>query len=738
MHQQALVPMCLVFGLASGLARGQTLSDLDSASHVVMPQATGFSLRGDQPRVEIKRVLATVRIADQSATTTLELQLANPGARDAEAILLVPVPDEAVVTAFAFAGAAREPTAKVLSRDEARRLYDGIVARLRDPALLEFAGQNVVRSSLFPVPARGTQRVRLTYEHLLSCEGERADYLLPRSESLAVQVPWQIEVDLTSSSPLASVYSPSHELVTERRGDSHWHLATTAASATNPGPFRLSFLRARTGLAASLFAYPDPKVGGGYFLLMAGLPVARAEHPAAREVTLVLDRSGSMAGAKMEQAKAAARQVIAALEPADSFNILDYATSVSSFAPSPVAKSTATERAALAYLEAVRPGGGTNIHDALLEALRQPRSGDRLPIVLFLTDGLPTVGETGERAIRELVERGNAERRRIFTFGVGADVNAPLLDRIADLTRAKATYVLPGADVELPVAQVFARLAGPRLANLELTALEALGTCRTREVIPSPPPDLFEGDQLIVTGQYLGTSPLWFRVAGDAGGARRTFEFTFDLDRASTRNAFVPRLWASRRIAELVDRVREMGEGTPPAARDARFRELTDEILALSTEFGILSEYTSFLATEGSDLGHWQSLSDACGRELGERAVRARSGLVGVAQACNFNDRKWQAQLNYRNRFWNGDAQLVQSSAVQQVCDRAFFASGERWVEGGLVGKEARVATIVEWGSDAHRRLLDELIAEGRAGVLSLHGEILLDHRGQTILIHNR
>jgi Ca-activated chloride channel family protein len=324
-------------------------------------------------------VLAAVRIVDQTATTTLEVALANPGARDAEAVLLVPVPDDAVVSAFAFAGAASEPTAKVLARDEARRLYDGIVAKLRDPALLEFAGVNLVRSSVFPVPAGGTQCVRLTYEHLLSGDGGRLDYVLPRSESLAARVPWQIEVDLRASSPIASAYSPSHELITERREESHWHLATTARCAADPGPFRLSFLATRAGLAASLFAYPDPKVGGGYFLLMAGLPVARDERAAAREVTLVLDRSGSMAGAKMEQAKAAARQVIAALSPADAFNLIDYATAVSSFASAPVAKTRETERAALAYLEAVRPGGGTNLHDALLEALRQPHAGERLP-----------------------------------------------------------------------------------------------------------------------------------------------------------------------------------------------------------------------------------------------------------------------------------------------------------------------------------------------------------------------
>ncbi|MCA8967957.1 MAG: VWA domain-containing protein, partial [Planctomycetes bacterium] len=191
---------------------------------------------------------------------------------------------------------------------------------------------------------------------------------------------------------------------------------------------------------------------------------------------------------------------------------------VATFAAGPVRRTRESVLAARAYLAAIRPTGGTNVHDALLEALRQPHTEGTLPIVLFLTDGLPTVGRTSEVEIREMVAKANVAGRRIFTFGVGNDVNVPLLDRISDATRATATYVLPDEDVELKVAKVFRRLYGPVLADVELEVVGpdgAVDTRRVRELMPERVPDLFEGDQLVLLGQYRGEEPLRFRLSGN-------------------------------------------------------------------------------------------------------------------------------------------------------------------------------------------------------------------------------
>ena len=256
-------------------------------------------------------------VVNQVATTALDIHLRNPGGRRIEAELIVPVPDGAVVRGFAFRGNAGEPTARILPREEARRVYDEIVMRTRDPAMLEFAGYNLVRSSVFPVEANGEQTLRLTYEVLLPAEGDRVDYLLPRSESLQYGVPWTVSMTIRSKRPISTAYSPSHQIETDRRGPGELIVRTVGGESRDPGAFRLSYLLEQTELSASLLAYPDPKTGGGYFLLLAAPPAPASRSGEARsvkrELTLVVDRSGSMQGRKIEQVRETAKTIIGAL-----------------------------------------------------------------------------------------------------------------------------------------------------------------------------------------------------------------------------------------------------------------------------------------------------------------------------------------------------------------------------------------------------------------------------------------
>ena len=741
------VAFCLVSGGVWAQTSSRSYRPL--ASNVVVPQTRSFAIDA-RGTVQITQVSVGISILEQVATTVMDVSLRNPTGSRLEAELIVPVPDGAVLRGFTFQGPAKEPKAQVLPKDEARKIYDAIVAKVRDPALLEFIGYNLIRSSVFPVDARGTQKVRLTYETLLPADGSRVDYLLPRSESLGYRIPWQISVRIRSKRPISTVYSPSHRLETTRLGPNEVTGRIAAEATREPGSFRLSYLLGQDGVTASLLAYPDPKLNGGYFLLLAGLPaklpVGKDAPMIRREVTMVFDRSGSMTGEKIQQVREAALQILGGLEEGEAFNIIAYNETVNFFAKAPVKKEEASVKAARVYLRSMNARGGTNIHDALLEALRQKPTEEMLPIVLFLTDGLPTIGQTSEVAIRDVALKGNPYERRIFTFGVGEDVNTPLLDKIALETRGTATYVLPKEDVEVKVAEAFKRLDGPVLADTALSVVAKDGESaprRVRDLIPSKLPDLYKGDQLVLLGQYFGEDPLTFEVSGNYLGKKRAFRFSFGLDKATTRNAFVPRLWASRKIAVLVDAIRQLGANGGPlptfgnAVADPKLKELVEEIVRLSTEFGILTEYTAFLAREGTDLSQRSQVLAKANTLFVDRAMNTRSGLGAVNQSANFTYQIGQQELNFANGYFDANMNRIEVTTVQQISDRAFYRRGGRWVDSRIVDKESKIEPkkVIEFGSADFRKLASRLAEEGRQGTISLRGDILMVVDGDPVLV---
>ncbi|MBN2018611.1 MAG: VWA domain-containing protein [Sedimentisphaerales bacterium] len=714
------------------------------ALNVIVPQSRRIAFF--QPEtgeaIAITDVKVLIDILESTATTTIEIRLENRTNRRQEAELLLPVPDDVVIRGFAYDGPGGEITAKILAKDEARRIYEQLVAKIRDPALVEFIGYRLIRSSVFPVEPRGKQKVRITYEHLLETDGDRVDYVLPRTESLDYDVPWEITVNIRAKRAISTVYSPSHKVEIVRSDEKNLKVKLAEKARREPGPFRLSYLHEHNGVTASMLAYPDDKVGGGYFLLIAGLPAEppkSADQKIKREITLVIDQSGSMRNEKIEQVKEAALQVIAGLEKGEAFNIIVYSNTVQRFSPNAVIKTDETAKAAKAYIEGITASGGTNIYDALKAALEQKPTEDMLPIVLFLTDGLPTVGQTSEVAIRELVIKSNPYKRRVFTFGVGVDLNAPLLDKIASESKGKSEFVLPKEDVEVKIGKVFQGLKGPVLADVELEVLGNNGkpaVGRTRDILPDRMPDLFEGDQVILLGQYVGTDPITFKLNGNYLGRKRAFQFTFEFDKATVKNGFVPRLWASRKIAQLIDAVRQMGAEPGTSTTDPKIKELVDEIVKLSMEYGILTEYTAFLATDGTNLADRDEVLREAGRSL-DRALEIRSGSAGVSQSKNVMAQKAQQTLNIHNTYLNDHMEEVLVTNVQQINSQAYYRKGNRWVDSRLVSRESDIkpSRVIEFATPEYFELVAKLAKASQQGSVARQGDILLMVDGEPVLV---
>ncbi len=721
---------CFLFAIALSLtSSGLTAGDHDEvtwwhARRHVHPVVPVMRVRPDQP-ITVESVTLDLEATDQRARTAMTVQVRNRGSSRAEAVLLLPLPAGAVVRSFGFSGPGGELEARLLPADEARATYRSIVSKMLDPALLEFAGAQLLRSSVFPVEPGATQAVRLTFEQVLESHDGRVDWQLPRAEALAGDQPWAIRARISGSGPIGAVYAPAQNLVESRREERRVELKLEGRAA--PGAIRLSWcLRDRAPLSVIGF----PEGDGGVFALLAEGPPPGSAKPIPREITVVLDRSGSMAGDKWSQAKGAVTQVLAALSANESANLLLFNEGVDPFARAPLAMNETNQKTLRDWLEASRPSGGTNIHEALAAALAQPVQAGTLPLILFLTDGLPTIGLTSELAIRTRAG-DNPAGRRIFCVGIGHDANAPLLDKLAEIGRGRARHLPPGADIEVAVGELIKALGRPVLASPEIAA----DAGRVLDQQPRRLRDAFAGEQILVTGRYAGRAPCRIALTGAlADGARWERSITFDPATADPCAGWVARLWAQRRIAELVDQARELG--ADGRSNPARLSELTRDIVRLSTQYGILTEYTAFLATEGAPMpamalgatreerARWDAAAAPVMKratdELQHKGLDSRSG--GQAQASSLNNGRYrESDKPAENAIMNAAGKTERYTGVRQFANSSAWQRGNRWIEAGADGTPTQRVTF---GSSEHLALAERLAKSGRQSLLANDGEV--------------
>ncbi|MEP0548040.1 MAG: VIT and VWA domain-containing protein [Rhodothermales bacterium] len=674
----------------------------------------------DRP-VEMASLEIDGRIVDQVAEVTVRQTLFNPNERPVETEFLFPIPPDAAVQDLVLLVDGQELTGEVLPKDEARRRYEEIVRRMIDPALMEYAGYGLYRTSVFPVPARGESTVVFRYTEVAARDGDRVTFSYPFGLARQQDAVGRLRIGLTITGEAGAVYSPSHDVEIEReRGRTR--VRFNADDVRLERDFRLIYEPASDGpVSATLLSHWPRGAQDGYFLLLASPEVREvAEQALPKTVVFVIDRSGSMAGRKMEQAKDALSFVLDNLGDDDLFNVVAYDDRVETFEPELQRYSPETRRAALDYVDGLRPGGSTNIDGALTEALGLLGDDGRPAYVLFLTDGLPTAGEQGEGAIAANADRANGAHARIFSFGVGYDVNARLLERLAATSGGTTEYVRPEDDLEASVAALYTRLTSPVLSGLEI----AFDGTRVNRAYPRALPDLFEGSQVVWAGRYTRGGDVTVRLTGRAGDDTHTMTFRADLaaegDRA--RHSFIEPLWASRRVADLLEQIDLNGQN----------EELVDELVALSTRYGILTPYTSFLAEEEGAF--------AAGNVQVQRAqddlmqLESVSGADGVGQRSMRADLAAKAQAPSSTVFYGADGGRREVSTVQTVGTRAFYQRGTLWIDAGLLETEPGDAREIEQFSDAYFELARQLPEESVV-YLTFDEDVLVELDGEAFLI---
>jgi Ca-activated chloride channel family protein len=540
------------------------------------------------PPLALLRHEVRVKIDGQVARTRVEQVFRNHTDRQLEATYIFPVPKGASVRKFSMWVGGKEVRGELVEAAKARSIYEGIVRRTQDPGLLEYLGQDLLRLRVFPIPPRGDQKVAVSFSAVAPAENGLVQYRYPLKtdgKAVATLEKFSLTVHLQSQHPLTNIYSPTHAITVTRPGDRE----ASVVFAKNQGLLDRDFLLyyAAGGKDVGLTALTHrPEAGrDGYFLmLISPRPELSKARQVPRDMVFVLDTSGSMRGKRMEQARAALQFCLENLRPGDRFGLMNFATTVNKYNEQLLPANTTELARARKWVEGLEATGGTAINDALAAALEM-RSADaaRVFTVVFFTDGRPTIGETDPEKILKSVQAKNTAATRIFTFGVGDDVNATFLDALADQTRAVSSYVRESEDITAKVGGLYAKISNPVLTNLKL---QVTGGIKLSEVYPPRLPDLFHGTQLVVLGRYSGQGHTAVRLSGSVGKEAQEFVYeTVFPKKTSEGRAFVEDLWARRKVGYMLDEIRRNGEK----------KELVDEVVALAKRYGITTPYTSYL-----------------------------------------------------------------------------------------------------------------------------------------------
>jgi len=526
----------------------------------------------------------------------------NRGGRVGEADFMFPLPKGAAFQDLKLSINGEMVSGETMSADRARQIYEEIVRRQRDPALLEWMGYGLLRARIFPIAPGEVKKVVVRFQTVAEREGDalRVDYFRGlRTNQVASGYPeGKVSFVLTyPNDPMyGTAYSPTHSMYEDRyaSNDADTGPGDERFASTNRGSVRrfevrdargevtlLIPIRRSTSAAISLLANA-PGNDDGFALITVSAPAIRPR-AVPRDVTFVLDVSGSMNGQKIEQARAAGKQLLHTLSSIDRFRLIDFSSDVRTFRDDFSFATRENIRAAERYLDDLDAQGSTNISGALDEALSAPTQSGRLPIVLFLTDGQPTVGERDATVIAGNVSR-HLGGRRLFAFGVGADLNVSLIEQLALGGRGTASFVRPDESVERAVGIVASRLTSPLVTDVRVRA----DGVRLRKMHPTQPVDIFAGEDLVLLARYDGSGNAIIRVDGQTTNGPVSWTSRVYFPERSRENPFVARLWATQRIGYLSAEKRKNGGS----------REIDDEIRELGERFGIPTEFSSYLVIE--------------------------------------------------------------------------------------------------------------------------------------------
>jgi Ca-activated chloride channel family protein len=597
----------------------------------------------------------SVTARDGVVMTAVDQCFRNETERSMEGRYIFPLPKGAVVTDFAMWVDGEKLEGQILAAGEARSIYEDYVRRALDPALLEYVDRDTLAARIFPIPPGEERRIKIEYAEVLDAEDGRYRYHYPLDTERFSATPLEsvkVTLSLEASAPLKAIYSPTHPVTVEREDGHHATVTYEGKDLLPAEDFRLYYSVSPDEMGMTLFTYRAPEEDGFFLAVLSPQVGAFPSTVIPKDLVLVLDRSGSMYGEKIAQAKDALAFILRNLRPEDRFAIVAFSDAAEAQTSGLISVDAERVAQSILWVNAVEANGGTNIDQALRIAfsLFDSQESGRARFLIFLTDGEPTVGEVEPLPILQRANQANTAETRLFVFGVGYDVNTFLLDRLAQENHGTSVYVGPGENLEAILSSFYRKIAAPALTSPQLR----IDGIAVHDVYPVMLPDLFYGSQLLVVGRHQGSGDAHIVLSGEAEGTIFKYSYERTFPEVALTDSFLPRLWAGRKIVYLLDQIRLYGES----------EELVDTVVRLSTRYGIITPYTSFLIEE----------------DRSYTAEEMRDAVKVAASAPSTGKQAVQGAASLRTL---AERETVQDAgeAVRYVADRTFFLRGGIWVE---------------------------------------------------------
>lgn len=676
--------------------------------------------------LEVLSHQVAVNIRNQVAVTQVTEVIYNQTPNRVEGTFLLPLAPGAEVDRFTMTINGQPVAAELLDADKARQVYEDIVRNMRDPALMEYVGRDLLKVRIFPIEPNEKKTLTLKLTQLLKRDSDMVSYIYPLNTAKYGAKPIRnisMKVSIDSDETIKNVYCPSHEIDVRREGPHRAVAGFELADSLNDADFQLVYSLQkqdqRIGLATATYHDPLDGEDDGYFMLLIA-PGAMGD-PAKvinKDIVFVFDTSGSMAGDKLKQAQQALRFCVANLNKGDRFEIVRFSTEAEALFGRLTEATELQRDQADEFIDGFKPVGGTAIDEALalaIETLNKNEDAKRPRMVIFLTDGRATIGESNEDRIVAHVAKQISERNiRVFSFGVGHDVNTHLIDKITEKTGAVSQYVLPSEDIEIKVSNFYTKIAQPVLSHVEL---RVHGDVKLSKMYPRPLPDLFKGDQLVVLGRYQGAGEATITLQGAVDGETEVFErsvkFSSALDNDSGRH-YAARLWAARRIGHLLDEINLHGEKA----------ELKNEVVRLARAHGVVTPYTAYLIVEdeqqrGVPLAR-QSLQRFSGDDLAQealgdawfRANNEKDGVGGLARARSnlalksANTIPQASSASGEARYDHAVAGRIPVQQAQRRGGKMFYQNGNMWMDGDVQARPNAKVVRIEFAGEKYFELL--------------------------------